>query len=1005
MSIQSPDRIALFFCTQGESNAVRAQLDGTGSEIVLESFDANDVDACPYDFVVIGSAVASRRAVVTAFVASVPVPAVLLLSDEDEDSHLADNLAALSMSELRRLPLLIGRELRLHRAEIALRESERRYRQLIDQAQEGVWVIDTAGKTTFANQKMTEMLGCSPDDLLGTSIFNFIDDEMRAVAVRNLHRRQDDVAEAQDFRFRRPGGGYFWGLLSTTPLFDDLGRYQGTLGLVSDITARKEVEATLRRRETQLSMAQELASLGSWEWDLLANRITGAPELRRMLNVDMTHPIRLHHVISLIHPEDVRTVCDAAERAVAARSLFEKEFRIVRADGNVTHVHARAQVVCDERGTPLRLTGMVQDITMRKAADRALQASEERYRNLVARIPDVTWTADDKALQFISPNVEALTGYTDVEILSGGHNLWASRVYPADRERIFGAYQDMYRRGVGAEYEIEFRFLRKDGAWIWMQERAAVSLETCGSLRAFGVLLDVTDRRYAEEALRDSESRYRTLVDQATDIIFSIDMDGRFTSLNPAFEATTGWEADEWIGRQFTDIFLPESVPVAIDHFKAVVSGAAPGAFVTYQVKRRDGGSVIIETTAQALVAGGQIAGSIGIARDVTSRRAAEAEQEREKRLASLGQLAASVAHEFNNVLMSILPFAELLRRRLVGDERVEIATKHIIQAIRRGRQISAEVLRFSRPANPELSSLDVHDWLADFKREAEALLGPKYRLEAYSAIAAPLFIVADRALLEQVATNLVINARDAMPGGGRVTLEVRRGLDPRQVEIGVRDDGPGMSPELLDRIFDPLFTTKPSGNGLGLTIAFQAMSLQRGTLRVSSTPGAGSLFSMVFQQTEPPEAETSPRTALNAARGRVLLVEDDEAVGEGLRSLMADEGFEIRVVTRGLDAPRAIEEFLPDVVLLDVNLPDINGVELYERVHLRWPSLPVIFSTGHADASALEDVRRRQVPSIMKPYEIVELLEVMEQSCTKPRERRGSRRREDGREERPAVR
>ncbi|HEX7155480.1 MAG TPA: PAS domain S-box protein [Thermoanaerobaculia bacterium] len=982
MSTESSDTVALFFCTQEEGEAIRLQIASWGAEVVLETFDATEADSVAFDFAVIGSAIASRRAVVTAFLEKLRVPALLLLANPGDESYLSDDLAALSLAELHRLPFVMRRELRLHRTEKALRESERRYRQLIDQAQEGVWVVDAAGKTTFVNEKMAEMLGCSADALQGLPIFDFIVDEMRHVAVRNLHRRPNEPAEAQDFRFRRRSGGFFWGLLSTSPLFDELGRYHGTLVLISDITARKEVEATLRRRETQLSMAQELASLGSWEWDLVANRITGAPELRRLLNVETSRPIRLHHVISLIHPEDVRGVCDAAERAVAARSLFELEWRIVRENGAIAHVHARAHVVCDERGTPLRLSGMVQDITLRKAAERALQASEERYRNLVARIPDVAWTADDKSLQFMSPNIERLIGYTSEEILAGGHDLWASRVHPADRDAMFGAYHEMYRRGVGAEYEVEFRFQRKDGRWIWMQERAAVNLESDSSLRAFGVLVDVTDRRAAEEALRDSENRYRTLVDQAHDIIFSIDIDGHFVSLNPAFEAITGWKAGDWIGRHFEEIFVAESVPVAFDHFADVINGGGKRTVVTYKVKCRDGGVVMIETTAQALVAGGEVVGTIGIGRDVTRRRAAEAEQEREKRLASLGQLAASVAHEFNNVLMSILPFAELLRRRVTGDERVEIATKHIMQAVRRGRQISQEVLRFSRPANPELSALEVNDWLADFTREAAALLGPKYRLQSHTLAQDAIYIEADRALLEQVATNLVINARDAMPGGGNVTLEVRRGSDPEHIELAVRDDGPGIKPEILERIFDPLFTTKPSGNGLGLTIAYQAMSLQRGTLRVTSAPGEGSTFAMVFRTAQPLEAE-EPRAAVTAVRRRVLLVEDDESVGEGIRTLLVDEGFDVRLVMRGLEAPDAIAEFAPDVVLLDVNLPDISGLEVYERLHDRWPAMPVIFSTGHADASALDDVRRRQVPSIMKPYEIGELLELMEKSCT----------------------
>ncbi|MCU1350622.1 MAG: sensor hybrid histidine kinase [Acidobacteria bacterium] len=383
----------------------------------------------------------------------------------------------------------------------------------------------------------------------------------------------------------------------------------------------------------------------------------------------------------------------------------------------------------------------------------------------------------------------------------------------------------------------------------------------------------------------------------------------------------------------------------------------------------------------------GQATGTIGIARDVTRRKQAESEAEKEKRLASLGHLAASVAHEFNNVLMSILPFAELLRRRSPNDERTDVATKHIIQAIRRGRQVSQEILRLARPAPPTLIALPVAEWLTDFTREAQAMLGPKYVVSS-ELEHGRLFLRGDRALLDQVATNLVLNARDAMPNGGRLRVTVRRRTDDgplaheapgsAHIEISVHDEGAGIPSGIIDRVFDPLFTTKPAGTGLGLSIAHQAMMQQDGTLRVDSAPGRGSTFSMIFREAEVPQppAQNVPRPASEPRR--ILIVEDDESVGEGLCALLIDEGFEVRLVTRGRAAAGAVLEFSPDLVLLDVNLPDISGVAVFEELHKRWPRIPIIFSTGHTDGHALEELRHRRVPSIMKPYDIDELLTVM---------------------------
>jgi CheY-like chemotaxis protein len=241
------------------------------------------------------------------------------------------------------------------------------------------------------------------------------------------------------------------------------------------------------------------------------------------------------------------------------------------------------------------------------------------------------------------------------------------------------------------------------------------------------------------------------------------------------------------------------------------------------------------------------------------------------------------------------------------------------------------------------------------------------------------VFLRADRALLDQVATNLVLNARDAMPDGGPVAIIASRGAG-ETVEIDVIDGGHGIPENLLERIFDPLFTTKRGGTGLGLSIAHEAMARQGGSLSVKSRVGEGSTFTMCLHETvAPPPVSMAP--SFSVTRPRVLLVEDDEAVGEGIRALLEDEGFEVLLVARGNDAMPAVESFRPDVAVLDVNLPDISGLQVFELLAASTPALPVIFSTGHADARALDDVRRRGVPSIMKPYDIAELVTLIQEA------------------------
>ena len=606
---------------------------------------------------------------------------------------------------------------------------------------------------------------------------------------------------------------------------------------------------------------------------------------------------------------------------------------------------------------------------------RALAESESRYRDLVSRIPGAVWTSlKSGEILFASEQIEQITGFTPEEFISGGFRLWATHVHPSDVGALFDKWNEVFSKGEGS-FEAEYRFMRKEGRWVWLQQRIALVPDPREPYVVV-IAMDVTARRAAEEALRSSELRYRTLVEQATDTIFGLDLEGRFQSLNPAFEELTGWTCAEWIGRTFAEMVEPASLHRAFDAFRAALGGERIG-YSEYELRTNRGHSITVEATVQRIATDEETVGIIGIARDVTARKRAEAETAKEKRLASLGQLATSVAHEFNNVLMSIMPFAELLQRKLPGDERVTTATAHIIQAVRRGREISTEVLRFARPVKPALEPIAVAGWMDEFGARVEALLGSMFEVECRVLVnGGDLVITADRTLLEQVALNVIHNSHEAMPTGGKITIEAKRSREAGMIEIAIHDTGTGIPASAIDHVFEPMFTTKRGSSGLGLSIAYQAMKQQEGAINVRSTVGEGSAFTLTFRESEQAGDSTPEPDAKR--RRRILIVEDDEAVGEGLSLLLGDEGYDVRLVGNGLDSRKAIAEFKPDVVLLDMNLPDMSGLDVYDQIRSTSPNLPVIFSTGHADARAVEDVLQRRVPSIMKPYDVQELMAVI---------------------------
>jgi len=957
--------VGLFYCSQDELAAVRRQLPSS-TTVTLYADDGSDA-AC--DFAVIGSSAVKRRAMLTALREKLgSTPALLLLESVEDDPSLPDDFTALTHDEMHRLPYVMRRELRLHQAETALRESERRYLDLLESAHEGVWVFDHEGVTTYANQRMADLLGVPADSLKRTAFFDFVDPGQRAVALTKLQAVTNGIGEAHEFRFRRRDGSMFWAAVSLSNVLDSRGESTGALALVTDISARRKMQEEIRDRDVQLAMAQQLSQIGSWDWDVENDVVTLSPELQGVFN-GLPASGKLADYLAFVEPDERTRLLAELHHAGSDGSAFDAEFGVT-IDGTHRVVHARGQVISDLH--PRRMIGMARDVTARKEREAALFQSETRFRTILANIPEVVWRDDGKGKPvYVSENIIDVWGFTADEFLAGELELWARNVHPADRDRVLAEYEALFAEG--KRYDVEYRFRRRDGKWIWVHNRAELS-EIDGQKHAFGVFSDVTERRRAADELARSEARYRALFEQAGVVIYTLDPEGRFTSLNKAFETITNWSAEEWIGRPFKELIQPEDVALATEQFQAVLRGEP--VLGDYRLKTKHDGEVIVETTPQALRIDGEVIGTLGIARDVTQRRIEELEREKEQRLASLGELAASVAHTFNNVLMSILPFAELLKRRAPDDPKVDVATKHIFQAIKRGRQVSQEIQRLARPVSSlSISTIDVERWVTDLAREARAALGSSSVVET-KINARNLYVRGDPSLLQQVATNVIVNARDAMPNGGELTIEASL-AENGQVEVSLTDSGPGIPDQLLDRIFEPLFTTKRSGTGLGLSIAHQAMVQQGGTLRVSSRVGEGTTFTIALAAAPVPVMRDGNQKRSIEPR-RIVLVEDDESVGEGIRALLIDEGYEVQLVTSGAAAIEIVGSFVPELVLLDVNLPDMSGFQVYEELSKRWPGLPVIFSTGHADARALGEAQHRNVPSIMKPYDIDELLAVV---------------------------
>ena len=696
-------------------------------------------------------------------------------------------------------------------------------------------------------------------------------------------------------------------------------------------------------------------------------------------------------------PEDVigKAVPDFDEgQSSHSEAALRGESVVYEAEWHGHNLDIRIEPLRNLDGDIIGTLGLAINVTERRQGEESLRdqaasarSSEERFRTLTEATSQAVWTtgpAGDVIADL--PAWRALTGQSQEEILGFG---WFDAVHPDDRKRVL----DLWKIAVREKtlYTTTFRLRTASGDYREIAVRGVPILDEKGeALEWIGAASDITERITAERARQQSDERFRLVVQAASDVLWDWDIRSNGLWWSEEFETQFGYPVHGALDlSSWTDNIDPNdhdrvlaSIDRAIQAGEQLWSGA-------YRFRKRDGTyAQVLDRGQIARDAEGRAYRMVGAMVDVTQQRALEAQLEQVKRVASLGQLAASMAHEFNNVLMGIQPFADVISRLAPDQKDVQKSVSRILQSVARGRRVTDEILRFTRKVAPLKNVINVREWLDNFIPEAEALVGDRFRFEVESE-REDLQILGDISQLNQVMANLVINARDASAPGDLISISAATccsnafGLDPPSgyVHVTVRDRGTGMDRAALDHIFDPLFTTKRSGTGLGLAICHQVVTAHDGKIVAESVVGEGTTFHILL-----PSAAGKLQPAATGTTGKrrplprsVLIVEDEQAVADGLREILALEEITTSVVYRGAETMAAIERNDPEVVLLDIGLPDINGVTLLEEILARWPRRLVIFMTGHYDRKELTELLSLpHIGFLQKPFDTVKLLDAL---------------------------
>lgn len=686
-------------------------------------------------------------------------------------------------------------------------------------------------------------------------------------------------------------------------------------------------------------------------------------------------------------PADPNFPRGAAARASGLHTAFA--FPVVARD----HVLAIFEFLCDQNRSvsPALVNAMsyagiqIGIFVERERAEIARRQSEQRYRVLFEQsLAGIFRIALDGRILEANDAFAHAFGYdTSSELVQRSiYDLYAD---PIDRERlltaVFSGSTD------GQPTVVRGRCKDASERWILIMLGAMTSGEN-PSIQ--GTLIDITRQKQERDALARTTELLKRAEELADVGSFEQNLLTRRVVWSDAVYRFAGIErtSDDLSVEAASASVHPEDRGLVADAMRDAIS---TGAIVTAVLRlvRADGEVRIMRSRAAAEYdADGTAVRILGTIYDQTDDARAEQERirlrdevERIRRIAGLGQMAASIAHEFNNVLMAIQPHIEVIKRKLAGAAAPPTASfEHVGAAIARGKRITGDILEFTRGGSLELQLINVRPFFASFANAVRNLKLPGVTTE-YEAASRDAWINADAARLTQALMNLVVNARDAMPDGGTLRLVVAvptPDAPSPQIVFAVEDSGSGLSPEAREHIFEPLFSTKGRpGSGLGLAIARQIVRGHGGELEIADTGPEGTRFALALPEiTQVDTALPSENVASALPRQfkRVLLVEDDQSVAAGITDILHAEGLETALVTHGRNAVNAIDRWSPDIVVLDVGLPDISGWEVLDLIQLRHPTLPVVISSGHASAAEAPP----GVAVLQKPYTAQQLVDTL---------------------------
>jgi two-component system cell cycle sensor histidine kinase/response regulator CckA len=850
--------------------------------------------------------------------------------------------------------------------------SERRYRELISLAPIGVYRTSRDGRFVSVNAAFARLLGYeTTEEVLRLDVATevYFDPSERERIIAENERLGDQ--SSFDLRFKRRDGHPSWVRVYARAVRGESGAVEHFDGFVYDIDERRLTEEALQKSEQRFSLAFQASPIPTSISEIATGRILDVNEqfLRTFGYAKGEVVGKTSIELGLwANRADRDRVAERILRDGAARDL---ELQARTRSGEIRDVMGSA-VPIDLGGLPCVLSTFL-DVTDRKRAEKEMHRSEERFRRLfesntigiaVADLSGVIVEANDGYLRML--------GYTRDELLAGKFR-WDTLTPPEYRARDQAAVEQLQRTGVAQTWEKEF--LRRDGTRVPVFIGVAMLGKSEGLCLAY--IVDLTGLRRAEEAMRVSEERYRLLFESNPEPMWVFDRETlAFLAVNEAACRHYGYSREEFLGMTIEGIRPAEEVPA----LRQLLDTASPeyqrsGA---WRHRKKDGSVIEVEISSNPL-----------ILTDVTERRSLEQQLRQAQKMEAIGQLAGGIAHDFNNLLTVILGFTELAASEIEKGSGLSEPLGEIRKAGERAAALTRQLLAFSRRQVLEPKILDLNALITDLEKMLRRLIGEDVQL---ATVLDPGVgrIRADAGQIEQVILNLAVNSRDAMPRGGKLTIETRNiDLDETYARehiavrpgayamLAISDTGTGMSAETKSHMFEPFFTTKGTGKGTGLGLAtvYGIVKQSGGNIWVYSEPHRGTAFKVYLPLVEGASGDTEPRLPderPTRASETVLLVEDENAVRMLTRKILERYGYSVLEAGDGEAALEMARNHSKTIHLLltDVVMPDVSGPDLAVRVRQIRPDVKVLFMSGYTDDAVVRHgILADGVHFLQKPF------------------------------------